>query len=403
MQNVSSAEFNVGAKGKSSRMSGGSTVVRSAILSLICIILSLPFPMLLSRHELLAVLSVPISILAGALFVYNLRKLSSIMILALAYVFAVSYTGSVELLMLVLSMLALCGAYSSLVSETAGYVKLLIVVSSPILSCGAAFAVTGDVIISLLPLALYLPSAAMGIAARCKVSRVVAISAFAGVSAIEIAAAALLHIYLQNGALSPALIRSSADHLQAQAVYVLQSAVTTAGNVPLSEDIISQIELLSEEMINCLLGLVSVLLLTVGYFVQKLQHSFFEKAGLEELQNKSGEPIRASVMSALVFLTAHICSFTSGASNNGSIFSSVAMNISLILLPLMLSVGGGFLFSLPHKLGFLAIVIWIGTVMLSAMLSSSLISVLALIGSFYTIVVSVDAWAKEHYSKGEDQ
>lgn len=403
MQNTGSVDFSAHADNGTKRTQGDKVIARSALLSLICLILSLPLPLLVSMPELARILSLPFSLLAGAVLVYSLRKVSAIAVLTLAFVFLTSYTGSLTLPALILSTAVLCGVYSALVSETEKPFTSVMISLTPIASCAAAFALTGKAIISLLPLALFLPAAVMGPVTRRGGSRLSAISAFAAVCAAEIALISAAHIYIQNRAISAELIGSSADYLQSQIKLALENAILRAGNVALSEDIISQISLMSQEIVNCLPGLTVAILLVAGYFVQKLGGSLFERFELEELQNKAGEQIHASAVSALVYLFAHICSFTSGASGSVSFFSVAATNISLILLPLMLCVGGEFLLSLPRKIGFLAILIWLGAVLLSMLLSGSIIYVVAFTGCFYTVITSVDIWAKEHYSKGEDQ
>ncbi len=403
MQNMSSASFEANIGKDHMKSDNAKTFTRFMIFSIICLILSLTLPLIYVGGESAGFLSISLSLIAGAVIIYTSRSFLSVAVYAIGYLSVMSFTGSTVTPAVILSTVVLCGVYSSLVSEFAKPAMTVSVALVPILSFTASYALTGELLISLLPISALIPSAAMGITARCNGGRKAAISAFASASAAELTLSSAAYIYIKNGALNSGLIRSSADYLRSQFREILENAVIRAGNVPLEEEIAAEIELLSQELVNCLPGLLAITLLTAGYCAQKIQHSLFERAELEALQNRSGEQIRATVMSAIVFVIAHICSFTSGASDRGSVFSAAAMNISLILLPLMLSVGVGFLASLPHRIGFLAIVIWIGTVILSAVLSSSLISVFALIGSFFTIVMGVDAWAKEHYSKGEDQ
>ena len=403
MQNTGPIDLRAHADNGTKRTQGDKVIVRSALFSLICLILSLSLPLLVSMPELARILSLPFSLSAGAVLIYSLRKVSAIAVLTLAFVFLTSYTGSLALPTLILSTAVLCGVYYALVSEIAKPFASVMISLTPIASCAAAFALTGEAVISLLPLAFFLPAAVMGLVTRRGGSRSSAISAFAAVCAAEIALIAVAHIYIQNRAISAVLIGSSADYLQSQIILILENAILRAGNVELSEDIISQISLTSQEIVNCLTGITVAVLLAVGYFAQKLGCSLFERFEFESLQNKAGEQIRGSAASALVYLFAHICSFTSGASGTVSFFSVAATNISLILLPLMLCVGGEFLLSLPRKIGFLAILIWGGAILLSMLLSGSIINILALTGCFYTVITSVDIWAKEHYSKGEDQ
>ena len=74
-----------------------------------------------------------------------------------------------------------------------------------------------------------------------------------------------------------------------------------------------------------------------------------------------------------------------------------------MLLPLLLCVGFAFLSELPRKIGFLALVVWLAIFGGAFLLSSSVIDIIALVGAFHTLLVNIDLWAEEHYSKGEDQ
>ncbi len=403
MQDIGSASFKSRADKTSLRKNCNKIFTRFAIFSFICLALSLTFPLICIGGESVGLLTILLSLISGAVILYTSRSFLGIVVVGLFYFAVFSFTGSTAVPALAVSTVALCGIYSALVAETSLPQTSVAVALLPITSFAASFALTGELFISLVPMAAFIPAFVSGITARRNGGRKDVISAFAAAAAIELILASAAYIHIKNGALSPEIIKSSADYLRASTAELLKTAVLRTGNVPLGDEIISEIALLSGEMINCLPGLFAILLLTAGFCVQKIQHSLFERSELEELQNKSGEQLRASSLSALVFIFSHICSFSSGASNDGSVFSYTAMNISLILLPLMLAVGVGFLASLPHKIGFLALAIWIGAIILSGLLSSSVITVLALIGSFYTLIICVDSWAKDHYSKGEDQ
>ena len=73
MQNTGSVDFSAHADNGTKRTQGDKVIARSALLSLICLILSLPLPLLVSMPELARILSLPFSLLAGAVLVYSLR------------------------------------------------------------------------------------------------------------------------------------------------------------------------------------------------------------------------------------------------------------------------------------------------------------------------------------------
>ncbi len=382
--------------------SEGLTAPKVIVLSLLSSFFALSLPISLVGSDISKYASWIICIAAGILVVLTSKNFSGVILPALVFTFIVSYSGSPVLIALVIGTVVACGIYSSVIAS-ARLKQIILPIIAPWLTCAIAFAITGDIALAVISLAIFIPSAAMGIAARRGAERASAIGIFAGVAAFELIIGVLTHIYLQNGYLSVEIIREAASYFWTETVKLLAHIIETAGNTSLTDDVMIQVRSLATSITNLLVGITAAALITVGYFAQKVQHSFFERFELEELQNTSGASIKASSSAAIVYIIAHIFSFTSSASNAPSFAASLGSNISLILLPLLLCVGFNFVADLPKKIGFFALLAWGGIALAAFILSSSVVEMIALLGAFYTIIACIDAWAGEHYRKGEDK
>ena len=372
------------------------------ILSLIASLFALALPISGFVTTATEALSWIICLVFGILTLMTSRKFSTIIILSLTLTFFVSYTGSSASVALVVGTISACGIYSALVANARKW-QIAFLAFIPAVAFASAYALSSDITLAIIALAPFLPALAMGITLRRGGSRVGAIAAFAALAAAEVGGAALLHIYTQNGSLSIEIIGEAAEYFKLTIVESLTLTIEAAGEVAITDDIILMVDTMAIEMTNLLIGLTAVSLITIGFFAQKIQHAVFEKLEIEKLQNLSGAPITASVAAAIVYAVAYICSFTSSSSSAPSFVAVAAGNLSLMLLPLLLCVGFSFLSGLPRKIGFFALIVWLGIFVGALLLSSSVIDIIALVGAFHTLLVNIDLWAEEHYSKGEDQ
>ena len=375
---------------------------QTLILSIITVLFALAIPVSAVITPATDFIAWLICLAFGGLVILTSRKFSSIVILAFILFFFTSYTGSAASVASIVGIISACGVYSALASQARKfYIALLALIPAVAFAC--AYALTLEIALAIATLAIFLPSLAMGIALRRGRNRAQSIAFFAAVAALEVIGATLGIIYLKYGCVSLEHIRGTASHFRSITEEMFTYAIESAGEVMLTEDIALMIDEMAFEMTNLLVGLTCASIITVGYFSQKIQHSLFERFELESLQNESGAQIKASVAAAIVYVAAYICSFTTSVSSAPSFVSIAAGNISLILLPLLLYVGFGFLINLPKKIGFLALLAWAATFVAAYLLSSSVIDILALVGAFYTLLINIDVWAEEHYSKGEDQ
>ena len=373
-----------------------------SLLSLMSVLFALMLPLSAIISPATDFLSWIVCIVFGVWIMVTSRKFSSVILLGFAVTFFASYTGSAASVALVLGIVSACGMYSALISSAKGK-QIILPILIPAITLAGTYVITASFELALFSLALFLPSLVMGIITRCGGGRVTSIAGFAITAMLELCASLIVAMYIFYGAASFEIINEAAGHFTALTEQLLTFAIESASEAALTEDISLFITEIAVEPTNMLFGLTCMIAVAVGFFAQKLQHTVFERFELEALQNQSGAPITASVAAALVYIAAYICSFTTGASSAPSFVAVVAGNISFILLPLLLCVGFGFMASLPRRLGFLAVLAWIGAAAASYLLSSSIIDIIALVGAFYTLIVSIDLWAGEHYSKGGDQ
>lgn len=374
----------------------------SAILCAVTVLFSLALPLSFAETDIATAIAWLTCIAAGILCIFVSRKISTVILLSLVYTFILPYMSSPIGIAVIVGILAVSGLYSALVASSVA-IHLPFLISAPILTYAAAFILSGDVWLSCLSLVAFPPALAMGLSAKTKRSRAFSIAAYASVAVAELLIAVFAHIYTQNGAISFEIIEAATLYLRDGIVWALKGAITAAGNSPITESISIEVNSLANEMINSMAGLIVIAALAIGFTAQKIEHSLFERFEFEKHQNASGETMTASFIAALIFAVSYTLSFTSGSTYAPSFPATASKNISLVLLPLMFYVGFGALASLPKKIGFLAIVAWVGLAILAGLLSISIVSIIALSGSFYTFFVSADSWAKAHYSKGEDQ
>ncbi len=372
------------------------------ILSLATVIFALGPSLSLTSTAITNVIAWGICLVFGITVLVTSRKISSIFILAIALTFFTSLTGSAASVALVVGTVSACGLYSMLSSSVRGG-QITFLVLIPAVACIATFAITQNIGLMLATLALFPPSLCMGIILRRGGSRADSIAGFASLAAIEVGGIVLLHIYIAHGAISANTVAGAVSFFRRAAEGLFTSAIESAGSIEITEDVALMIKETAVIMTKLIVGIACMTIIIIGYFAQKMQHSIIERLELERLQNESGAPIKASSAAGIVYVAAYICSFTTGASGSLSFVAIAAGNINLILLPLLLYVGFGFLTHLPKKIGFLSVLAWLGVAVASYMLASPIIDIIALVGAFYTLLTNIDAWAEEHYSKGGDQ
>lgn len=371
-------------------------------MAVIIPILSLILPLSLSGSPTLTAMSWVACVVCAALLVILVKRFGSVVICAIALTFALSALNDPVPIAVILGIILVSGLYSAAVAS-ADKLRLVFLLCAPLLSVALAYAFTRSIPLTLLSLVCFPPAIAMGLGARRSLDRSRAVALFSAVAAAELALAVLGYIVWQNKGLSIDIIEHAISYTQSVIESALRLAIDNAGAVAVDETILMEIRFMSASAINLLPGLLTVVILTAGFLSHKAECSLFDKYEQYTLLEASETDVSVSCTAAIVFLVAHVLSFTSSASYAPSFIAIAAENLSLILIPALLIVGWDRVASLPKKIGFLAIAAWIGIVLATSVLSASIISVLALIGAFSIIFARTDSWAKDHYRKGEDQ
>ena len=372
-------------------------------MSLLTVLLSLTLPLASTGSSLTKTVAWVACLACAAMAVYTSRRFSSVVIVSLALTFIISYVGDPTPVAILLGSVIACGIYGAAVAA-ARRVHVLFLVCAPLLSVAVTYMMTSSIVLSAFSVVHLIPALAMGLGARRKKSRSHTVALFAIVSAAVLGGTVLLYVYVQNGRISRDVIEYAVEYLRGAIEYTLRSSIERAGAVEINESLILQIREMSTQLVNLLPGIVAVIALTLGFFVQKIACSLFESYGEDDLFEAASAPISASLTAALVFVAAHVFSYTSSASSAPSFFAIASENISLVLLPALMCIGFETMAALPRKIGFLALAAWIGVILASTVLSISIMTVLALIGAFCIFFVRTDSWAKDHYAnKGEDQ
>ena len=115
--------------------------------------------------------------------------------------------------------------------------------------------------------------------------------------------------------------------------------------------------------------------------------------------NSKTSSVQMSTISAVLFVTAYIFSFTTDSAGNLDLVSAVAENLRIILTPGLLLAGIDAVGALLRKLrigGLFFIILIIAAFM---WLSDYILLLLAALGAIFIIVRAVDEWAKEHYKE----
>lgn len=380
---------------------------RKTLISYVCMaviipILSLVLPLSLTGSTAVVPVAWVACMIASAVLVLLVKSFGGIAICTLAITFFLSYLKDPVPVVVVLGTVLTLGLYSA-ATAAAKKKNLALVIGTPLLSAALAFAVTQSIPLTLLSLIYLPPALAMGLASRRGLGRTRSIAVFTAVAATELLCAVVGYIAWQNGTFNRDVIENAVIYLQRSIEWALRFAIERSGAVTVDETILIEIRALGTSAINLMPGLVTVAILTTGFFAHKTQCSIFSRCERDALLESSETPITVSCTAAIVFLIAHVFSYTTGASYAPSFVAIAAENLSLILIPALLLIGWEKVAALPKKIGFLAIAVWIGIVLATNALSASIISVLALIGAFCIIFARTDSWAKDHYRKGEDQ
>ena len=258
-------------------------------------------------------------------------------------------------------------------------------------------------IIALTAVIPLIPVFALGFTTRKKVSLSTSVVCCAAVTVAVILAIAAYSVYSLCGSLDLDSVNRTVDAIsEYMTPYVEQSLAELLG-MEATEAIHSYAVTVINTYINSAPGLIIAACLVFAYLSHKVEFNMLYTHGVDEYIDEHTSALTVSLYSAVIFIVALVLSFTLDPYNETSIVSVVASNICTILFPALFLMATEATRFLPAKLGPIGLI-------LSGLLVLAMIAgvfffpmLIPLIGAFYVIVRAIDVWAKEHYSKGENQ
>lgn len=310
----------------------------------------------------------------------------------------ISSTGSaIPLAMMVGPIFSI--SYGAIAISKTEKFAILPIFAIPAIAYILALAATGNAIIALTALYCAPVAIALGLSNRKLLSKtaatVVGAVAYSGVALITVA----LYLISAYGAISSEIVRLASNDLAASISQYVESSINATGNA-MTADMVQTLNELTDHLINTLVGCFGAYAFISAYICQSIVLTTSERAGDNV---KSRNYITCDSAAAVIFVIAYLFSFTTGASGGQSLLAAVGSNVSIILTPCLFIVGLKAIRIMPFRLGLIGLLFSIAVFVLIFISSSSFFTVLALAGACYTLIASVDTWAKNHYSKGESK
>ena len=341
------------------------------------------------------VLSWLICMICASCIVVCSKRFFIMVVTAVIASFIISFAGSTIPVALVLGTLCSIAFGSAAISRKRSNV-ILISLFIAALSFLPALLITRNALSALSSLIALPTTLTLGIANRKKLSKTSACVA----GTVSFVATALLLISivisLQYGALTIDTVKTASRDFGYTVEYILKTSILSAGN-KITPDISKSISELSDASVNSLPGVIVAWGFIVSYISQSMSLAASERIG-EDVTGRNF--MSADLVSALVFVIAYITSLSTSASGGVAFAAVVANNIAIILTPCLFVIGLRSLKLMPFKLGIIGLILTGAVIIVIFLSASSAFTILALTGALYTVVVSIDSWAKEHYSKG---
>ncbi len=377
--------------------------VKIALLfSLAYLASSLCLPFLLSGIENASyIASWATCVLCVPVLYLSAKKLSHAVWLTILWFFLSAFVGSPVLPAIIFGTVVAISAASSLISASGNYGPVFLAVAT-LLSFVLTALVTRDYLVSLFSLAILIPAIILAFATKKKVwmTTTIAFSGFGLVVALIAVIIYRMHVLYDNIGLEGLLL--AADSFVDAFVYYTEYALTEVQGTEITPAIRQELIYVAESYVNLAPGILVALSLILVYFAHGMQINLLRSYGVDEYLTPEATLLTVSVPAAIVFMISYLLSFATSAAGGVSIIAVIGNNLCLMLMPCLILKGFAALKALPLKLGFWGILI-AGGLILFFIFSPSLPSLLALLGAFFVLVVSIDRWAKDHYGKGEQK
>ena len=276
--------------------------------------------------------------------------------------------------------------------------RIALLLTVPAVAYLGAFALTRDPILSLSAL-IFIPSAASAGIMQRKCAQRKTVIATCSIILILIALGIGAGILYVNGMLDRSSILALVDGARDWTLDTLSGIRLDAGGEVIELFDASLLPEAVDTLFNVLPGLIVASLFVVYYFFHSILFALYRSEDLDLFINSKTSSVQMSTISAVLFVTAYIFSFTTDSAGNLDLVSAVAENLRIILTPGLLLAGIDAVGALLRKLrigGLFFIILIIAAFM---WLSDYILLLLAALGAIFIIVRAVDEWAKEHYKE----
>lgn len=374
----------------------------SLLLSLTYLASSLMLPFILSYEDKAAtVAAYAVLMLCAVVLFISAKKTSHAVWLTVLAIFLSYFVGSPILPALIFGIIIGCASASALFCSHSK-VSLAAILCSAAGSYAICLVVSEDPILSLFSLAILIPAFFFALSTKKKAGLTASVAICGGLLSL---AAALVLVYRMQylyGSVGIESISLAADSFVDAFMYYVKLAMVRVYELEITSAMNTELLGIAESFVNLSLGLVIACGLTLAYFSHLVRKNLFYSYGLDEYLSPEATLLTVSVPAAVIFLVAYLLSFATSAEGGLSIIAIIGNNVAIMLTPCLILKGIAALKALPLRLGFWGILIS-GGIIIFILLSPSALSLLALVGAFFVLIVSIDRWAKDHFGKGDNQ
>lgn len=384
-----------------SRSAEGLPTKLSALLTLTYLASALLLPFVLSGESMPTMASASLSCaLTVAVTFVSAKRPSRAFWFAILVCFMGYFVGSPVLPAILFGLITAIASASALLCS-ANKASRIMIICAAVLAYPIAFIITLDPIVSLFAIAPFIPSLISAISTKKKASATSTIAPV-GISIVAIAILVLLwRMHSLFGEISAVSLSKAMDSFVNYFVYYVKAAMIEVYETEVTETVLREITATAESCVNLAIGYVTAAALIAAYFCHSTQKKIFTAYGIDIYLKPEMTRITVSVPAALIFVIAYVLSFATSAAGEISLAAVIGNNLCLMLMPCLLLKGLEAFRALLLRLGFFGLLIVAGLIAFMVSAFNSLPMLLALIGAFFVIIVSVDIWAKGFYGKGE--
>lgn len=372
-------------------------------LSAIALLYSLFFPLLLHGTSIqLEMWSWAMTVVCIAFVWFSIRKARWTVLTVLISLLFISLTQSPLIPAIVIGTVVAVCAYSSLV-YACGRSNLAFPITVPLIVYACSLILTLDPISSLFSLIFLLPAAALGLSCRLGASLNASIVWCSTAIIFPLVALLAASVYSAYGRISFAALTLYASSARERLESYAQYYASAVNGIEPTQALYREISEAVNACVNLAPGLIVALCLVFSFLVNSLKNDLLQTQEALSEEHSEKNVVSVSAVTALLFIIAHVMSFTTDAANDTAFIAVVFGNISLMLLPALALVGMAAISGLNKRLGILSVFVFALLIFVLFSATSSFFILIALVGAFAIILRSIDSWAKDFYGKGDNQ